>query len=126
MQARFRLRRPADFARLRAIGTSRRHPLVILSFAQNTLGHNRYGVVTTRRIGNAVVRNRARRLMREALRHHHAQIRPGYDIVLIARAAIVGQQCAAVCDAVQNLLSRAALLVSTDCDAAQTAQEKGI
>ncbi len=110
MQARFRLRRSSDFARLREEGQTRRHPLVVLSFGANNLDHNRYGVIASRRLGNAVRRNRARRLLREALRHQHPHISPGYDIVLIARHAIVGEAFANVNDAVYRLLGRARLL----------------
>jgi ribonuclease P protein component len=110
MQARFRLRRPADFARLRQIGHTRRHQLAILSVAPNNLSHNRYGVVASRRLGNAVKRNRARRLIREALRHHHPQIAPGHDIVVVARKYIVGRRFDAVDEALHDLLSRAGLL----------------
>lgn len=76
-------------------------------------GHNRYAVVASRSLGKAVRRNRAKRLLRAALRHHHPYIRPGHDIVLIARATIVGKNFAEVNQAVQELLSRAQLVVSS-------------
>jgi ribonuclease P protein component len=51
---------------------------------------SRVGVITTRRLGNAPVRSRARRLMREAFRaRQHCLARPA-DVVLVARASIVG------------------------------------
>ena len=48
----------------------------------------RLGVITSRRIGGAVVRNRARRLLREAFRSHRARLQPGCDLVIIARKSI--------------------------------------
>jgi ribonuclease P protein component len=111
MQKRFRLRRSDDFARLRKIGRAHRHPFAVFSYAENDLGHNRYGFIVGRRVGNAVKRNRARRLMRESLRLLHPYIHPGVDIVLIARTAIVGKRFAEVDAAVQNLLARAGLLM---------------
>lgn len=118
MQARLRLRRRADFARVRAEGKSWRHRLAILSVAPRGDGagggSNRYGIITSRRIGKAVKRNRARRLLREVLRQNHPYIHAGYDIVLIARAAIVGRKFAEVNDAVQSLLKQAGLLALPD------------
>ena len=65
MQTRFRLRRSSDFARLRERGRTWRHPFLILSVIENNLEHNRYGLIVSKRLGNAVKRNRVRRLMRE-------------------------------------------------------------
>lgn len=114
MQRRLRLRRTSDFARLRQQGRTQRHPLLILGYAENNLEHNRYGFITGRRIGKAVTRNRARRLMREAVRRYHPALRPGYDLVFIARQAIVGQPFDLVDGAVNNVLARAGLFVDAD------------
>src|SRR5262249_18627963 len=51
---------------------------------------SKLGVVASRRIGGAVVRNRARRLLREAFRMNQARLIRPAEIVLIARASIVG------------------------------------
>ena len=56
---------------------------------------SRIGVVTTRRIGSAVTRSRARRLLREAFRLHQRELQP-IDLVLIARQSIVGKSFAEV------------------------------
>lgn len=111
MQRRFRLHHTGDFARLRREGQAYRHPLMILNLASNTLSHNRYGFIISKRLGNAVVRNRTRRLMREAVRQLHPQFQPGFDVIMVARPALVGQPFITVLRTVNGLFSRAGLIV---------------
>lgn len=110
MQKRLRLRQSADFGRLRRDGHTKRHPALVLSYISNGLDHNRYGFITSKRIGNAVVRNRMRRLMREATRNLHPQLVQGYDAVFIVRPALVGHSYHEVRSVVEQLCKRASLL----------------
>ncbi len=57
---------------------------------------SRLGLVTTRKIGGAVQRNRARRLLREAFRLHQHDLGAAVDLVLIARPSISGKDYAGV------------------------------
>lgn len=109
MHKRLRLRHADDFTRLRQDGRVYRHPLLILSVLPNDLPHNRYGFITAKRLGNAVKRNRARRLLREAVRLLHPQLRAGYDVVIIARPQVVGQPFTAVQSAILQTMRRAHL-----------------
>lgn len=68
--------------RRRAVGT------VTLHVAPNERGDVRVAVVASRRIGDAVRRNRAKRLIREAVRT--VSWRPGHDAVVVARPSIAG------------------------------------
>jgi len=112
MHRQFRLRQQADFARLRREGRVKRHPLLMLSYAPNTCGHNRYGFITSKRLGSAVLRNRIRRQVREAVRLLHPHLSPGYDLVWIARDAIVGKPYQEISRTVNELCERAGLLTS--------------
>lgn len=56
----------------------------------------RLGIITGRRIGNAVARSRARRLLREAYRLHQHRFGTPVDLVLVARPSIAGKDFAAV------------------------------
>ena len=109
MQRQFRLTRSADFERLRAEGRAWRHPFLTLSVAPNALAYNRFGFITSRKLGGAVVRNRVRRLLREAVRLSLPHMRVGFDIVLIARNEIVGQPYNKISAVLEEQLKRANL-----------------
>ncbi len=110
MQRRLHLRRNADFRRVRETGQSWAHPALVASLTPNGLTHNRYGIVTSRKLGNAVARNRAKRRIREAIRHWHPQIPSGYDMVFIARHPVLHCHYTELLAAVHVLLRRAGLL----------------
>ena len=113
MERALRLTYDADFRRVRAQGKSWAHPYAILCALPNNLPHNRYGFSVSKRLGGAVVRNRVKRLLREAVRTTAKEVGPlvpGFDVVLIARIPIVGRSFAEVRDVVRTLLRRAKLL----------------
>jgi ribonuclease P protein component len=70
---------------------------------------SRLGVITSRRLGNAVIRARARRLMREAYRLHQHELLKPFAIVLVARASIVGKTFQEVEQDFLSLAGRAGL-----------------
>lgn len=95
---------------MREKGRSMRHPYMILSLLPNDLPHNRYGIITGKRLGNAVKRNRTRRLIRESVRLLHDRLQQGYDVVIIARNESVGQPYKAIQEAVYQLFLRVDLV----------------
>ncbi len=114
MKKRFRLRKKSDFQRVREEGRSWAHPLLVLCTLRNHLGYSRFGFSVSKRLGGAVVRNRARRLMREATRLRQAMIAEGWDIVIVARQPMRGANFHQVERAVEQLLKRAHLLKATE------------
>jgi ribonuclease P protein component len=68
------------------------------------------GVVTSRRIGGAVVRSRARRLLRESFRQHQNELAQPVELVLVARHSIAGKNFAEVEKDFLTTLRRAGLL----------------
>lgn len=110
MKRRFRLTRTADFKRVRRLGKSYAHPLIVLITLPNELEQPRIAVAAGRRVGNAVLRNRAKRLIRAAVSHLITSITPGWDILIIARKPIVEATFQDTEQAVSNLLHRSHLI----------------
>lgn len=110
MQRRYRLHHNRDFQQLRQKGQVKRHPDVMISYRPNQLPHNRYGFITAKYLGNAVKRNRVRRLMRESVRLYLPHTKQGYDVVFIARPSIVGKPFQQVQRIVIDLFRRAGLV----------------
>lgn len=105
-----RLTHTHDFARVRAEGRTERGRFLLLNTAPNELQSNRYGVVTSKRLGGAVARNRVRRLLREAIRVEDAALKRGWDVVVVAHPAAVGQSLSELHRAYRALLTQAGLL----------------
>lgn len=73
-----------DFRTLYYRGDSRVHPGLVTYVRRNRLGVPRVGITTGKKVGCAVQRSRARRVIREGLRPLISQV-GGYDIVFVAR-----------------------------------------
>jgi ribonuclease P protein component len=104
------LSRPQDFAALQGSGTSRSHPLFSARFLRTDLESTRFGLSTGRKLGGAVVRNRVRRRLREVLRAMAPSFQPGWDVLIIARPAIIESDHEALVGALRRLLQRGGVL----------------
>jgi ribonuclease P protein component len=110
MRRETRLRRSADFERVRANRSSWAHPFLICSRRQrDDQEPTRVGIIVGRRVGKAAIRNRVKRRVRELVRARYSRLRPGYDVVFIARPAAADAPFTEVAAAVDSLLGRARL-----------------
>ena len=75
-----------DFRRAYSKGKYAAHPLLVTYAVKNRTGETRLGITASKKVGNAVQRNRARRIITAAFMPLEEQIKKGYDIVLVARA----------------------------------------
>ncbi len=115
MQKRFRLSRSEDFKRVRRTGKSYAHPLVVLvAQASETKEHLKVGITAGKTTGTAVHRNRAKRLLREAMRTLFPSIASGWDLILIARPTLVNATLSDTRSALTYLLKRAKLLIADE------------
>lgn len=105
-----RLRRPGDFRNVWNNGRSWAHPFFILWVLPNDTHVTRIGLTASKKVGNAVVRNRARRIMREAMRTIYPDVQPGLDIVLVGRKSIVQASSDDVRQGLIQLLNRHKLM----------------
>ena len=104
------LSRPGDFARLAEGGVARTHPLLVGRFVPNGLDQTRFGLATGKRLGGAVTRNRVRRRIREVLRVMAPSFQPGWDVLIIARPAIVEADQDALVGAIRRVLRSGGVL----------------
>ena len=109
MERRYRLQGKTRFLAIREHGRRWVHSLVILGGIPNDLGLTRCGFVVSGKLGNAVVRNRTRRRLREAVRLSYRHISPGWDLVWIARPPILQADFRRLTAAVEGLLRQASL-----------------
>jgi ribonuclease P protein component len=92
-----RLGQNRDFARVRQQGERLALGCLIANWHRLPDGASpKLGVVTGRRIGNAVARSRARRLLRESFRQHQHELSRAVELVLVARNSIAGKKFADV------------------------------
>ena len=85
MKAAVTLKKNHEFRRLYQKGASAVGGAMVVYCRKNRLGHNRLGLTASVKLGGAVVRNRARRRLREVYRLNSPRLRQGWDIILVAR-----------------------------------------
>ncbi len=79
------LKENRDFHRLYRKGKSLVNPLVVIYYSKNNNKETRFGITTGKKIGNAVKRNRARRIIRAAFYEVSPLLNGHYDFVFVAR-----------------------------------------
>ena len=88
----------------------RTHPLLATRVLRTDLGTTRFGLATSRALGSAVVRNRVRRRLREAIRGMASQLRPGWDVLIVARPGLVTADHRALVETLTRLLRRSGVV----------------
>jgi ribonuclease P protein component len=89
-----RIRRRVEFKEVYDRGTRVHGRFTTLFILPNSLPFGRLGIAATRKLGGAVVRNRAKRLIREVFRHN--KIAPGYDVVVVPKREMLDATLTAI------------------------------
>ena len=113
MNRNFRLTGSTDFKRVRRSGKSYAHPLLVLVVLPATERQIRFGIIAGRSVGKAVQRNRAKRMLREALRSLLPTIQPGWNVILIARKPILTAKLTVIQETLRQLFAKAELIIDT-------------
>jgi ribonuclease P protein component len=104
----YRMRRRAEYQRCYQFGTKIHGPFLTLFLLSNEREHSRVGVTATRRIGNSVVRHRARRLVKEIFRRSPQRWKlPAIDLVFHLKPRIVEAEFGELVESVDRQLRRA-------------------
>lgn len=106
-----RLKQGRDFVRLKQAGCRLVQGCLIANWLQLPAGASaRVGVVVSRKVGNAILRSRARRLLRETFRLHRHDLAQPVELVLVARPSIAGRKLGEVEKDFLGTMRRAGLL----------------
>ena len=103
------LRNKEDFSSIYMRGKSVGERYIVLFYKKNNLGYKRIAFLASKKVGNSVQRNRARRLMKENYRFLKDSITDGYDLIFIARNTINGMKMPEVGKSMRNAVKRAKL-----------------
>ncbi len=107
-QQHHRLRKTGEFNRVHVEGQKWRTRGLTIKAATNELEFSRWGIVVSRKVGTAVIRNRVKRMLREILRQE--DIKPGWDLVIVTHPSIVSMDFRALKISLLAVLNKAGLL----------------
>ena len=107
------LKENCDFRRLYGKGKSFQSPALVSYVMKNRAGICRIGITTSKKIGNAVERNRSRRIIRAAYREIEDRINGNYDIVFVARSRTKYQKSTQIAQLMLSQLEEAGVIDET-------------
>jgi ribonuclease P protein component len=106
-----KLRKRQEFVKVYSSGRSLANELGVIYWLKNEGPVTRVGFSANKKLGKAVIRNRMKRLFKEAFRLNSHKVIGGMDIVFVVRRSAVGRGFSEVEPCVLNLLRRAGLLI---------------
>lgn len=110
MKKKGKITRSSDFRRVFQAGKSLATRNIVLYYRKNQLNESRVGFIVSKKLGNAVKRNRVKRVLREGYRHLAGKIISGYDMVFVARFRAVTLPAGQAGAEMEQLLLKGGLL----------------
>ncbi|SDO52383.1 ribonuclease P protein component [Paenibacillus sp. yr247] len=115
MEKEYRLAKREDFNKVYRYGKSMaNHQFVLYYMPQPKLEHFRLGVSVSKKVGNAVVRNRIRRMIKEIIRLKKDNMTLQYDYILLARKPAAEMEYAEMEKSIWHVIRKASLLKRKD------------
>lgn len=109
MDKKTKIRSNRDFRVVYDKGKSNANKYLVIFFKKNGYDYNRIGFSTTKKLGNSVIRNRVKRLMRESYRINSFKIKEGYDIIFLSRVRAKDASYKQIESAIMHLVKKAGL-----------------
>jgi ribonuclease P protein component len=106
----FHLTSAKDFARVKQNGKVIHHELVVMAYGQNDMDISRATAVASKKIGNAVIRNRVKRRIRACLNDNWLDVKSGWDFIFYSRSKIVDADYQEIDNAIKHLLIKAGVI----------------
>ncbi|MGD9901478.1 MAG: ribonuclease P protein component [Spirochaetales bacterium] len=110
LEKKYRLQKRKEFGYIFKNGKSFVSKLVILTYLPTKLQSFKVGFSVSKKIGNAVTRNKAKRRLREAFKTYKENVNPKYNYILVARAGIENATYLEIVDAVKYCLTKTNLM----------------
>ncbi len=110
MKRKERITKPRQYAEVYGKGKSYPSELIVLRTLPNNLDYSRYGLSISKKVGNAVTRNKLKRRLKEISRMEPFE--PGWDVVFMIRPAAAEASFASLKKSVETLLTKAEILKS--------------
>jgi len=107
-----KLRKNYEFRNVYKNGGYYADRFLVLYAVKNNLDVSRFGISAGKKVGKSVVRNRVTRLIREAIRRNVSKIKPGRDIIILARAGSGEISLAAAEESLAYLINKSRLNVT--------------
>lgn len=104
------LKKNREFRRAYAKGKSYVSPILVTYVIKNKKSLLRYGITASKKTGNAVKRNRSRRIIRESFRKILPEVKEGYDIIFVARGQTSLSNTDAIFQNMEKHLKKASIL----------------